>query len=296
MAEVKRIAPKFVGKDNVKKPEVKPAGPRKVYVLPTTKVKPISSLSDAVSLIYGETKIGKSALAAMFPDQIFFFTERGGRGMERYEVFIDTWADFVGYVNALKNADEKQFKTVTLDTFDKLYDKCLAHVCADMGIDDPTEEGYGKGWRAVKAAFEKEIDKLVSVGIGVVMISHATEKKFESRNGADYDKIVPSASKQATKLALAMADITLYMGYFGEDRHMVLAGSDEAEAGTRLQGNFWVKGSNPPQRVYSIPSGKSPEEAWKNLNKAFRNEQETEGRPKGRTGLTDKQAPMGKKK
>ena len=45
---------------------------------------------------------------------------------------------------------------------------------------------------------------------GLVLISHSTDKTFTDENGAEYNKIVPTLDKRATKVVSRMADIIGY--------------------------------------------------------------------------------------
>lgn len=258
------------------------SSPLKTFTLPTAPNEPVDSISKCVWLFYGETKIGKTLLASQFEDVFFFFTEMGGKGFRHFGVVIDSWEEFVGYMREV--VKDPRFKTITVDTFDRLYDLCLDYVCEREDIKDPSEQAYGKGWRAVRREFETIVDEFLKAGKGVIFISHAADRTFQTRSGGEYTKLVPSAAKQATKLALAIADVTLYMGYYGQDRYMTLAGSDSLEAGTRLKNCFWAKDKS---RVHSIPAGKDETESYKNLVAAFENQQPTNGKPAGATILTD---------
>lgn len=266
----------------VTKPGIKPPTNAKSYVLPTEPVKAITSLEACIILLYGEPKIGKTGTAAQAPDNLFLFTEKGGKGISRFEVLIESWEDFKGYVRSLRS--EARFKTITIDTVDRLYDMCNDYMCEKKGVEDPGEQAFGAGWRAIRREFETEILRLTATGRGLIMISHANDKTFRKRNGIEYNKLIPSAGKQAAKLAMAMADITIYYGYYGEERLLTLQGSDEVEGGTRMDAQFWAKDGT---RVHSIPAGSSAKETWENLKKAFNNEQPTDGRPQVQTGLSD---------
>ena len=50
-----------------------------IIKLPTKKSKIESDLSKYSILLYGKIKIGKTSLAAQFPDALFLMTEPGGK-------------------------------------------------------------------------------------------------------------------------------------------------------------------------------------------------------------------------
>ncbi len=59
-------------------------------LLPNTRTPPKSKLSDYNIVIYGHPQIGKTTLAARFPNAVFLATEDGQNALECYLVRIET--------------------------------------------------------------------------------------------------------------------------------------------------------------------------------------------------------------
>ena len=192
-------------------------------------------------LIYGREKIGKTTLAASFPNAIFFSTEPGIKGLAVFSFNeegggITEWRIFKEGVRLLCEIGPKKFKAVVVDTVDRLYDLCLDHVCKERGIPYPGETAsgendYGKSWKAVKDEFAGEILKLSRAGFGLVFISHAKEVTTRTRSGEKFDRIYPTMSNQARSMVEAFVDFMFYAEYVkdmkGQERRILVCRGDE---------------------------------------------------------------------
>ena len=176
--------------------------------------------------------------------------EPGGKGLRIFKEDMKDWKMFCEYIGLLEKTD--RFKTIVIDTSDICYDRCMDFVCIREGVDHPSEGSYGSVWNAVETEYKKQISRILQTGRGVVFISHAGDKEFESLSGKHYSKIVPTMSKQATKFIVGLADILAYYGYYGTDRFLTIRGSDAVESGHRLKYQFKTPSG---ARVHSIPMG-----------------------------------------
>ena len=267
------------------------------YELPEGPQKPITDLSAAAILIYGENKIGKTSLAACFDDPIFIMFEPGGKGLEITRVQCETWKDFTGWVTSIIKSD--RFKTVVIDPIALCYRACVEQICKDEAVDDPMEVGWGRGWKKVEDEFCKQIRRISSTERGVVFLGHIESVEFERRTGGVYHRLSPRMMKQARTFITGWVDIIAFYGYYGDDRYLTIEGSDELDAGTRLKLNFKTTSG---ERVHSIPMFDpenptfSEEDAYRNLVAAFRNEQEERGVPESVAALTDTKPPRKEKR
>lgn len=277
--------------------------------LPETKSKPLTNMGAYSVFIYGEKKIGKTSFCAQFPDAFFMMLEPGGKGLELRQVAVNSWKDFLGYIKLLEDNPD-YCTTIVIDTADILYERCFQHVCAVQGMEHPADQGYGKGWTAIKDEFKKGVNRLMALNKGVIFTSHAQVSTFKRQNGLEFNKVVPTLSNQAKDYLIGLLDIILYYGYYGSQRLITVHGSDAVEAGSRVKGRFMVVDSNgnkvkdpnftPPDddpdafeylRVHSIPAGADEEETYKNVLRAFDNRQLFDGKPdKDKTGLKEQKA------
>lgn len=264
MAVVRRQVP--TGRSEKVRPTHTPAEEPPELSLPTEISQPMERFEDYSWLLFGEKKIGKTTLLSQFPDTFFLMTEPGGKALSIYQRPVTTWKEFVGYVKLLEK--DRRFKRVVVDTIDYAFKMAERTALQKLGISDPSEETWGKGWRAVRDEFTPPIQRLLSCGKGVTFISHSTEREVKRRDGSKYDRIQPTMSGTARDVVEGMVDIWTYYSYDGKERYLHIKGDDHISAGHRLQdGHFRYKN----REIERVWMGRSPKESYTNLIAAFEN-------------------------
>jgi hypothetical protein len=238
-------------------------------------------------LFFGDKKIGKTSLAAQFPDALFLMTEPGARALPVYQISILDWRMFRDTLKLLRTSEGQRFKTIVVDTVDLLFKMAETFACQKLGIAHPSEEDWGRGWSAVRDEFTAQMQVLLNIGKGVILISHATEREIKTRSGTKYDRIQPTMSNQARDIVEGMVDIWAYYTYEGTQRVLQIRGDEHIMAGNRLQENFRYNG----KEVREIHMGASAEEAYRNLVACFNNKY----KPVPITAEEDAPAPVIKK-
>jgi len=173
------------------------------------------------SLFYGRAGVGKTTMLSSFPNALMFSCERVSKGIECHDFNwedggVHSWDIFLAGVELLEQTD--QFETICIDTIDAAYAHCMDYVCKNKGIEHPQDEGYGKGWAAVKEEFASTLDRIWATGRGVVFSSHAKEVTITSHSGEEYTRIQPTMSGQAYSYIKAKSDFVFYCEYV-KDRH-----------------------------------------------------------------------------
>ena len=253
------------------KPNLKPKIKERsvLLFLPENKSTPSDSFQDYSILLYGKKKIGKTSLVGEFPDTLFLMCEPGGKALSIFQVAVRNWSEFKQYIDLA--IEDPRFKTICVDTADYSYDMCMDYVCDKLVIEHPSDEAYGKGWKAVKKEYVKVITKLLHSGKGVVFISHSKDEEFKSRRTESYHKVVSSMSGQAKDVLEGLIDIWVNYDYDGKKRVLVIRGSDEVDAGHRLKGHFKYADGTPIEQIWM---GRNSKEAYQNLLSAFNNNME----------------------
>ncbi len=178
-------------------------------LLPTKPTPPKTALSELSILLYGPPKIGKSTFAASAPAAVFLACEPGLNHLETFNVPVRDWRTFVAAINELE-AGKHQFKTVVIDTVDNAAMYCTAHVCARLGIDDPSDMGYGKGFGAVKKEWTLQVNRLCGLPMGVIFISHCLEKEVEVDGGKSAIVLRPSIKGSQGDVVAGLVDTILF--------------------------------------------------------------------------------------
>lgn len=178
-------------------------------VLPKEKTPPRRGLEGKPILVYGPPKIGKSTFCAGIPDALFLATEPGLNDVEVFQVPISRWEDLQEATEALLAQD--RFRTVVIDTIDNAYVFCSHFICRQHEILHESDLVMGKGWALVRNEFRRVLVRL-SAKLGLVMVSHSTEREFDSRSGK-YVRVVPSLPGKNAEVAVDMAHAVLYFDH-----------------------------------------------------------------------------------
>lgn len=171
-------------------------------------------------VIYGPEGIGKSSLAALFPDPLFSDTEGSTKELDvaRFDKPL-SWAALnqqADYVIA-----NRPCKTYIVDTIDWAENLCIAALCASHGKNGIEDFGYGNGWTYEREEFGRylnKLDEVIGAGINVVLTAHAILRKFEQPDemGA-YDRWELKLGKKTTNQIAPMikewADMVLFANY-----------------------------------------------------------------------------------
>lgn len=235
---------------------------------------PAKDLTAYTLLIYGEKKIGKTSLAAHFPGALFLMFEPGGKALEIYQRPVNSWLEFVAYVDLLEK--DTRFQTIVIDTVDIAYRQCFEAMCRKMAIQHPSDENdFGKSWGVIEVEFGKQMARLAH-SKGVLLLSHASVSEIKSRTGESFQYLEPSMPKQAMRYVTGVVDVWAYYGYLGKERRLLIQGDEFLGAGNRLQetGKFCTPDG---KAIVSIPMGTSSTQAYRNLIAAFDGKQKTVG-------------------
>lgn len=255
-----------------------PKAARKKLLLNMELSTPPNGMFDYSWLIYGAKGIGKTTLASRFGKKVVFInTEPGTKALKARENRVTNWLDFVDLVDALEEMADPEV-TVVVDVIDLVYDFIYDKICKDQRIESPTDENdFGATWKKIRRLFRVQVQRILDLPGGKVLLSHDAEKEIELRDGTTTDRTQPTMSKQALAEVEGLCDIVGFYHYQGNDRFLELGGSQTMVAKCRLEEHFLVKGKRYGQegyRVTCVPMGESSIESFENLVNAFDNKQE----------------------
>ncbi len=167
-------------------------------------------------LIYGPEGIGKSTLAARFPDPLFIDTEGSTKHMDVSRLpKPSSWTMLLEQVRYVR--DHPVCGTLVIDTADWAERLCLEQICAVKQIDGIESMGYGRGYVYLAEEFGRLLnllDEVIGRGINVCFTAHAKMRKIEQPDemGA-YDHWEVKLQKNTAPLIKEWADLMLFANY-----------------------------------------------------------------------------------
>lgn len=193
-------------------------------------------------ILYGVEGIGKSTLAAKFPDPVFIDTEDSTKEMDVRRFDKPTsWQMLLQQVQYIIDHPDT-CRTLVLDTADWAERLEITDLCARMKWDGLEAPGYGRGYQYSAEEFGKLLDKLSEVaarGINVLVTAHAWLRKIElpEEMGA-YDHWEMKTSKKVAPMLREWADNVLFANYktmvINVDGQGAQKGKNKAQGGKRV--------------------------------------------------------------
>ena len=164
-------------------------------------------------LIYGQHGVGKTTLAAQFPDPVFIDTEGG---TSEYDVARlpkpTSWEMLIQEINWA--GSHCVGGTLVIDSIDWAEGLCTNYVCNKNGWETIETPGYGKGYTVLKSEFMtllKWLDWLISMAINVVLIAHEQITTITMPGDAvGYSVHGLKLSKQVAPLVMEWVGTALY--------------------------------------------------------------------------------------
>lgn len=173
-------------------------------------------------VLYGPEGIGKSSLAAQFPNSVFIDTEGSTTELDvRRFPKPTSWEMINQQVRFAIQQGPSVIGTLVIDTIDWAEMQCNESVCASHNKKGIEDFGYGKGYIFAAEEFGRFLNLLsdvVEAGIHVVLTAHSHVVKFEQPDemGA-YDryqlKLGQKTGSRTAALVKEWADIVLFINY-----------------------------------------------------------------------------------
>ena len=171
-------------------------------------------------VIYGPEGIGKTSLAAQFPEPVFIDTEGSTSNMDVKRLDKPTsWSMLLQQIDWVKI--NQPCATLMIDTIDWAERLCTDFITSRADKKSITSFGYGEGFIQLEEEYGKFLNKLtdlVEIGINVVLTAHAKISKFEQPDemGA-YDrwelKLGNKTTAKTAPLTKEWADMVLFCNY-----------------------------------------------------------------------------------
>jgi AAA domain len=143
-------------------------------------------------VIHGPNGIGKTTLAAQFPDPLILDAEDGSTHQNLARIQTPTEASFFEALRTL-SGEENTYQTLVIDTIDVAEKFNRERVLKRHKMKNIEDFGYGKGWTYLREEFDLFLsgclDTFIRHGIHVVSIGHSTVKRIKPPGLSDaYDR------------------------------------------------------------------------------------------------------------
>lgn len=179
-----------------------------------------STKSDAppIVVLYGVDGVGKTSLAAEFPDPVYLHTD-GENPPDDVELLspgtIETFDELLDVFGELLT-EEHDRKTVIIDSLDGLEPLVWAKTCQRISVNSIEEAGYGKGYIEADKEWNDYLAALSALkqrGIAVVQLAHPEIVRFDSPTTDPYSRYSIKLHKRANALVREKADIVAFINY-----------------------------------------------------------------------------------
>ena len=170
-------------------------------------------------VIYGVPGIGKTSLAAEFPEPIFIQTEEGAGNLELTTFAAEPLTSFAQVDEAIELllTGDHGYRTAVLDSLDWLEPIVWAETCRGNKWQSIEEPGYGKGYSIADITWRYLLDRLNLLrdqrGMTLIMLAHEEIKTFSDPERDSYDRYRLRLHKRAAEMVIENADVVGFMNY-----------------------------------------------------------------------------------
>lgn len=171
-----------------------------------------------ITLLYGVDGIGKTSLAAEWPNALYLPTE-GERPPSDVDMptpgTIESLGALLNIFEELLTTDH-DFKTIIIDSLDGLEPLVWEATCARLGVSSIEEPGYGRGYIEADSEwteFMSACAALSRAGVYVVLLAHPDIIRFDSPTSDPYSRYTVKLNKRANALVRERVDVVAFMNY-----------------------------------------------------------------------------------
>lgn len=167
-------------------------------------------------LLHGVAGVGKTTLAAGFPNPVFALVEDGAGMLDITGTPIQSYQDMIDLITALYT-EEHDFKTLVIDSVDWLEPLVWQHACTLNKWDNIEAPGYGKGYVAALDLWRQYVEGLNGLrsdkGMAIVQIAHTDVKRYDAPDAEPYDRYIIKLHKAASALLMEHSDCIFFANY-----------------------------------------------------------------------------------
>lgn len=233
-------------------------------------------------LLYAQAGFGKTSAVAYVPG-CSIITAAGETGYQHLvnagrapaipNVHAETWTDALAAVRYVAD-NPGDTRMLSLDAFGSFDELAAQHVCSTQFGGDWGERGYasfGKGDAATTRAWVEmlaALDRVVSVGIDVVLLGHSEVRTFSNPKGSDYDRFEFNGRKKSIAVVTKWASDILFGEFYSEISRDGPKNKATANSAIRIihaeeRPSFLAKSQSGLPATIDIPN--DPAQAWSTI-------------------------------
>ena len=203
-----------------------------------------SGVQGKMFFMYGGAKTGKTTVACQFSKPLLLAFEPGYNLIDGVKaVPVTSWIDMKNYAKQLRKQEVRDlYDTIIIDTAPLMWGCAEKFVKTQKDIEDLTDLGFGKGYRAVRDEFQDVINSLGQMGYTLIFIAHAEKKDYVDTMGRNHSGITPALDKRPKEIITGLVDVFMFINEEsdgnGGNRSVAylrggIYGNTEIEAGSR---------------------------------------------------------------
>jgi len=161
---------------------------------------------------YGPSGVGKTSLAAHFPNVVFVHDpqETGiedlvefGQAPKPLDIIeADTWTSLLEVMDRIALGKVKGAETVVVDSLTGIEKLCFHHHCQENFEGDWSSRGFYSYQQGPKTAAKTDWPEFLDLceacrgnGVNVFLVAHSTVKPYNNPEGKDWDRWIPRLEK-----------------------------------------------------------------------------------------------------
>lgn len=178
---------------------------------------PKVNFTEHMGLLISEPKWGKTTIGSLLPRSIFFPFEKGDGSavIPNRLKKLNCWEDFVNFINVFEMNREKfgdRIRMAVFDTANEMWSFCENYIIRRESL--KSNESYknigdiphGKGYTYKTNEFNKQIKRLIKLGVKPFFITHSKTKTIRPKSGDPYEISSTTMDDRLSAIIMPLVD------------------------------------------------------------------------------------------